>query len=120
MINLPVSEAYAFDYLAILWVKADRGKDSKQYRQQVTCAIEESLNGSWSEVINSLEFHQLYEANAAVFDMIEKAMRDECSASAVVAANHRRYAAKKALQERFWPHEPLTEVKSKRPYESVT
>jgi hypothetical protein len=122
MINLPVSEAYAFDYLAILTVKAmvplpGAADEASKCRDYIADQIGDRL--TW-KVLGSPENLALQQANRDVWDFVAKAARDECKASDVDAANQRRHAAKKALQERFWPHEPLTEVKSKRPYESVT
>lgn len=122
MINLPVSEAYAFDHLSILTVKAEA--DLPGAKQQVAdCLDLLSSQIGWDEVcevVKSREYVNLRESNMICWNLIEKAMRDECKASDVDFANQRRYAAKKALQERFWPERPLCEAKSQRPTELVT
>lgn len=113
MINLPVSEAYAFDYAAILEVKNDAGLNVHTDLHLVVDALHAQL-GSCSMVLLSDEYQALYKANREVFDLVELASKDKCLASEVDAANQRRYFAKRALQERFWPSKPLTEVKSDR------
>lgn len=114
MILLPVSEAYAFDHLAILFVKQQHGIVDHEYREAVISSLESSLGEAYQRALNSELFHLLYEANLLVWDMVDKATRDECRASEVDAANHKRYLAKLALQQRFWPASALTERKSVR------
>lgn len=120
MIHLAVSEAYSLDYYAILMVKESHkipGTKAEMERWQKSFNCQ-----SWKvplyQVEESDEFKELLLANHQVWDLVGKAGKNQCLASEVDAANQRRYAAKKALQKRFWPNEPLTEKKSKRPNES--
>lgn len=116
MIDLPVSEAYAFDHLAILYVKQEHGIIDHDYRDAVIWAMRKDIGDStYVEALNSSLFYDLLKANREVWELVDRASTDECLASEVDAANQRRYAAKKALQERFWPSNPLTEVKAQRP-----
>lgn len=117
MINLPVSEAYAFDYLAILLVKMmvplpTAAEEAAKCRDSIMDQIGGEL--MWS-VMGSPEFERLVSSNRSVWNFVGKAAKDECKASEVDQANQRRYEAKKALQSRFWPDKPLAEVKAERP-----
>lgn len=107
MIELPVDEAYALDYYAILLVKADRGLPVQREIGLVGHALKKQLP-TWFEAIASPQFQDLYKANAETFDAVGK-----CRESAAQKANRKRFTAKKALQERFWPDNPLTERKRK-------
>lgn len=119
MIDLPVSEAYAFDHLAILYVKQEHGIVDHDYRDAVIWAMRKDIGDHvYVKALNSPLFHELLAANRAVWDLVDKATRDECKASEVDAANQRRYSAKRALQQRFWPDQPLVEVKAERPNET--
>ena len=116
MINLPVDEAAAFDAMAILMVKQQRRLSVIHEMVALEKSIRAQIGPKFTdEVILSCEFADLVKANRKTFDMVAMASKDECRASEVDAANQSRYAAKRALQERFWPSNPLTEVKAQRP-----
>jgi hypothetical protein len=116
MIRISIHEAAAFDMLAIQEVKW-RNKviayaDVLDTRGEIVAC----LGDRWVDrVTDSREYSILLGANSIVFDLVALAATDACRASDVDAANQRRYAAKRALQERFWPSNPLTEVKAQRP-----
>jgi len=114
MINLAVSEAYAFDYLAILQIKCeiDPKKNFGNYAACVTRVIDElGDNELWNRVMNSIQYKKLYEANRKTFEAVEDAKEDGVLASYVDKCNYERYLAKKALQEKFFPEEKLNEKK---------
>jgi len=116
MISIIVSEAYAFDYLSILYVKDENFVGDFIHRQQIINCIQSWVGAhGYCKIMESPEFKVLMESNRAVWRLVGKASKDECKASEVDAANQLRYAAKKALQERFWPSKPLAEMKSLRP-----
>lgn len=112
MILLPVDEAYALDYLSILFTKRFRGLNVDDEVVSVERDLLEQLGFMLEKALNSPEFSELQKANMAIFDAIEKAHRDEIKASEVQAINYRRYLAKKALQARFWPESQLAEKKT--------
>lgn len=122
MIQISVIESDAFDHLSILTVKAEANLPGAT-KHVADCMDFLASQIGWDEVckvVKSREYVNLRESNMICWNLIEKAMRDECKASDVDFANQRRYAAKKALQKRFWPERPLCEVKSTRPMELVT
>lgn len=66
----------------------------------------------FNEVIQSVEYQTLFEANLALFDGVEKVRHGNgMSAKDFDDLNQARHRAKQALQKRFWNNE-LTEVKT--------
>lgn len=111
MILLPCDEGFAFDYLAILYVKRDNGLavDFEISR------VEEHLLAQLPEmkiVLPSEEFIALVKANQCTFEAIEKAHRNALSARDVQLTNKDRCQAKRRLQARFWPDRPIEEKKT--------
>lgn len=105
MINLQVSEGYAFDYLAIMQVKAQKRESEINIRNYHSC-----FNNLRSEVgpklfdliVSSQEYKDLVNVNAQTFDAVDKAKTDEIPASLVDRLNYERYLKKCALQEKFF------------------
>lgn len=114
MINLRVSEAYAFDYLSILQIKCemDPQKNFGNFAACVTNMIDEiDDNVLWSTIMDSVEYKKLYEVNKKTFEAVDDAKEDGVKASYVDKCNYERYLAKIALQERFFPEEEIKEKK---------
>lgn len=107
MLFLPVDEAYALDYFAILRVKEDYGLAVKNELDRIESFLKTQIP-NLAEVLASQEFHLLYIANQLTFDAVAK-----CRHSPAQKANRQRFKAKTKLQERFWPKQPLTELKNK-------
>lgn len=112
MILLPVDEAYALDYLAILQAKRDNGMDVEDELKRVETFLEAQLPGL-RRVLASGAFLKLYQANRSTFDAIEKAHAGKITARRVQEINYARFAAKRKLQKRFWPQAVLAERKTK-------
>lgn len=108
---LPVDAAYAFDYLAILYVKREAGLAVASEIERVEMFLRVQ-HANMGRVLASGAFKQLLSVNQAVFDAIEKAHGNKISARAVQAVNAKRFAAKRRLQEAFWPLAALAEVKT--------
>ena len=114
MIRIKVSEAYAFDYMCILQIKCeiDAKKNFANYAACVTIIIDEINNNQlWTEIMDSVEYSNLYEANRKTFEAVEDAKEDGVKASYVDRCNHERYLCKIALQEKFFPEENMKENK---------
>lgn len=109
--QLPVDAAYAYDYLAILYVKLERGLEVKEEVTRVETALS-GQHANYREVLASEAFLRLRDANAQVFDIIERAHRNEVSARQVQLVNMKRFTAKRRLQEEFWPMTVLNETKT--------
>lgn len=113
-ILLPVDAAYAFDYLAILMVKQDRGLQVNGELSRLEKFLEAQLGeDEMRKVMKSGEFHASYVANGNVFEAIEAAHTGTIPARRVQEINHQRFEAKRALQKRFWPKVELMEKKTK-------
>lgn len=116
MIRLPVSEAYAFDYLAILVVKGERGVEQRDAWKPLAVDLSRQVGAIRFKLVKrSPEWRRMLAANRRVFLLVERAARGRCEARDVEQSNYERYLAKRELQERFWPGEPLAERKSARP-----
>jgi hypothetical protein len=107
MINLPCSEAYALDYLAILYIKSHQKLPVADEIKTVYSALESQIP-NLEEVLQSKEFFVLCRANQSVFDAVATS-----KSSPTQVANRARYRAKVALQRKFWPSTKLSECKTK-------
>ena len=117
MINIHIDEAVAYDMLSILSVK-NKHISSKES----SIAFE----GMWmdifievgavihQQVMGSDEYKKLASTNQRIFSRLNDIkLREPHAADALFIddSNYRRYLAKRALQERFFPTVPLTERK---------
>ena len=106
MLTLLVDEAYAFDYLAILRVKlSPLAVDTANHiKDQIGVDL-------FDRIVDSPEFHSMYQANLDVFEAVEHARYGKISAKELDNANMERHYAKQALQKAFFNNE-LTEKKT--------
>ena len=114
MINLKVSEAYAFDYLAILQIKCEM--DTKAHFATYAACVNNIIdeigdNDKWNKIMNSSQYQALYDANKRTFNAVTLAKKDEVIASYVDKCNNERFLAKKALHKKFFPEEAYNEKK---------
>ena len=107
MIFLPCDEAFAFDYLSILYVKRDRGLAVSAEIERVELVLRHQTR-RMKAILASREFAALVAANAATFDAVSKA-----GMTLVQRANFKRFRAKQRFQKRFFKV-PL--VEQKRPH----
>jgi len=114
MLDLPVDEAYAFDYLSILEVKMQhdsRNRGKFMVFAEVAASLKRQLRGELFQLIKiSKEYQELVAANKRTFEAVDRAKKDEVTASFVDECNYHRYLAKQALQKRFFKG-PLKESK---------
>lgn len=101
MINLKVDEAYAFDYLSILYIKKDKSQKCYQTWKDCYDYLSNQLI-NFIEIVNSNEYLNLLEANKITFEAVEKARYDNISAKAVDDANMLRHKRKIELQKKFF------------------
>lgn len=116
MIKISVDEAYAFDMLSILLIKngALQTIESEAIANKMIDELKARLRDSFSNVMASVEFSNLYAANLKVFNLInliKTRPEQPGDASVIDRGNYERYLAKKALQEKFYPNETLSEKK---------
>lgn len=108
---LPVDAAYAYDYLAILYVKKDAGLPVTNEIERIETFLK-IQHPNMSTVLSSTGFKRLLVANQLVFDAIEKAHHNKIQAREVQRINMLRFTAKKKLQQEFWPMTGLNETKT--------
>tara|TARA_R110000744_G_scaffold374418_1_gene487196 strand:+ start:358 stop:708 length:351 start_codon:yes stop_codon:yes gene_type:complete len=103
VIKINVDEGYAFDFLAILKVKAERDKfileSHKDCRYLLASQIGEEL---FSQVESSEEYKNLIDINELIFEAVEKARKDEVPASYIDNLNYKRFLSKKEIQDKFF------------------
>jgi hypothetical protein len=103
MINLKVDEAYAFDYLSILYVKKNYSKAALDSWFYCGYYLEEQIGSDlYKRIINSDEYKSMIEANQQTFNMVDLAKEDKCTARDVDKCNYERYKAKINLQKAFF------------------
>jgi hypothetical protein len=114
MICLYLDESYAFDYLTILYIKSKTNPSLIDQVNQCEKLLKQQINNNelWQKIITSEEFKYLSRINQEVFWAVDAARYGSISAKEVDAKNMQRYHAKKALQEKFFPSDPLTEYKT--------
>jgi hypothetical protein len=111
MINLKVDEAYAFDYLSILYIKRERGDSAFKTWYDCSEYLKSQLERDTFEmIINSKEYKQMIDANLKTFNMVDLAKEDKCTARDVDVCNYERYKAKIALQAKFFTNQ-ISEIK---------
>lgn len=114
MIYLKVSEAYAFDFLAILQIKSeiDQANNSENYNNCLL-EIKKQINNDrkLEDVLSSQEYKNLYLINKKTFQAVNLAKQDKVSARYVDDCNYERFLAKRKLQEKFFPEDNYKEKK---------
>tara|TARA_R110002012_G_scaffold265393_1_gene448777 strand:+ start:156 stop:512 length:357 start_codon:yes stop_codon:yes gene_type:complete len=111
MVNLLVDEAFAFDYICILKLKADKGYMDRADIQINFDHLKEQIGEElFNTILKSDQFKHMYEANSVTFDAVDAAKEDKLLASEVDKTNYYRMLAKTELQERFFDTK-LQEVK---------
>lgn len=115
MIAIWVDEGYAYDYLAILYVKFLKFNNEKTLKAKKECSAflyKQLGEDKHLDILTSDEFQKLISVNSDTFDAVEKARYGEISAKEVDNLNMKRYYCKLALQNKFFPSSELNEVKS--------
>lgn len=110
MINLNVDEAYAFDFLTILYLKKEKNKEYLKTWKECSAYIKKQMPKIFNKIIKSKEYQNLLEANSKTFAAVDKAKNDLVKASYVDQCNYERYLAKRDLQNKFF-NTKLAEVK---------
>lgn len=115
MISILVDESYAYDYLSILTVKSKKLKTNKALETRDKCnefIMEQVGDDKHLEILSSNEFISLFNANSETFDGVEKARYGQISAKELDDLNMKRYNCKVLLQNKFFPQQTISELKS--------
>lgn len=114
MICLTVDEGYAYDFLSIAAVKANRvpsHQNSVNLSRTAQDLISQLGEAKHDEIIASPEYSRLQRVNDELFTLVDLAKTDAVKASDVDREVYNRWLAKKALQERFFPNARFSEQK---------
>lgn len=114
MIKIEVDEAYAYDMLSILLVKARLAYTDLNAQNYV------NLNSQLFKqilihktIVSSEEYQKLYDVNRSIFEYLDEMKKNPSIEDGVWVdkMNYERYLAKKVLQEKFFPEQKITEQK---------
>lgn len=112
MIKLLVDEAYAFDYLSILFIKREYGENNyNKWKECENFLKTQFSQDQWNTIINSAEFNSLISINRMIFDAVEKARNNNISAQELDNKNMERFYSKQTFQNNLFPNIPLCESK---------
>lgn len=115
MLKIQVDEGYAYDFLAILYVKKLKFKTiaaDKIYDECFDFLKNQIDEEKHHLIISSKEYLNLIEANTKTFEAVDKARYEEITAKQVDDLNMLRYKYKLELQNKFFPLSKITEKKS--------
>lgn len=111
MLKISVDYGYAFDMLAILEVKNLFLNKKNDNYLKLHNEIESQIGlEKMQTILNSKEYQDLVTTNKKVFDLVDKAQKDDGLAKQVDSANYERYTSKVNLQKIFFDTE-VTEIK---------
>ena len=106
MMKIEVDEAYAFDMLAIMELKAEYSPTdmNKIIKEEFLKTIRKQLgNELTSDIRASYEYSQLLDANRKAYLLVDRIFADEeFSAHLVHNANMERYQWKRKIQHNFF------------------
>jgi hypothetical protein len=111
MIKISVDEAYAFDYMSILYIKLEKNDSVKNIINIIKNELINQLGvDKFNDIMASEEYKNLKNSNKTTFDAVNKAKTDEVLASFVDSCNYERMICKKKLQDKFFNNK-LSELK---------
>jgi hypothetical protein len=112
MVNIQIQESEAFDRLGIIEVKIFNTNDlqtkTELNRQKLDLMAEINKSIGYDKaraVYSSKEYTDLYNVNFELFDAVDKAKKDEVTASFVDELVYERHLAKKNLQNKHFGNE---------------
>lgn len=117
IIQIPLHAAYAYDMLAILFIKANKDYNETNNRnaENLSGCIGRQVGKELHQtIVRSGEFLELYYANLSVFERIDDIKRRAeqlGDATYIDQKNYQRFLAKKNLQEKYFPEQLMTEIK---------
>jgi protein-arginine kinase len=110
---ISVDEAYAFDYLSILYVKKGLNKETNKTYLGCKKFLKNQLsNEKWDLIIKSEEYKNLIKTNQELFNAVEDARYGIISSKQLDNKNMERYYAKQKFQKKLFPGKKIKEVKT--------
>ena len=114
-VTIPVDYGFAMDFLSIYAVKMRRNSgDSRAEtnhwltRDHLADQIGHDL---LTQVLNSAEYWNLFTANDELFSLVDAAKTNSVTAKEVDDGVYKRFLAKRALQDKFFPDADKVEQK---------
>ncbi len=123
MIALILSEAYCYDMLSIAYIKALRTREGRstggthewvEYFRLSTMITLQVDATKHRDIAASSEYKTLLRVNEEMYDRINLMKTRPATGEDAMYIDdrvHQRFLAKKALQARWFPETPLTEIK---------
>lgn len=106
MLSILVDESYAFDFISILDVKLKKYPSLSKVKRQRDYIIDSLKTQIGAQIVDDIlssrEYMMCIDANDAMFDLVDKAKRDEVTAQDVDRGNYKRCEAKRRLQLKFF------------------
>ena len=100
MVELIVDESYAFDYLSILQLKAEKNNDFEKFTM-ILMDLKSKIS-DFDIILDSIEYKNLYDINQETFNAVDLAKDNKVDAKYVDVCNYKRYLCKVELQNRFF------------------
>jgi hypothetical protein len=114
-ITIPADYGFSFDFMSIYEVKTDKNPNDVtcwnnfiETREHISAQIGASL---MQLVEDSQEYANLYQANLELFELVDLAKTNSVSAKQVDDGVYKRFLAKRALQNKFFPEAAKVEQK---------
>lgn len=117
MIKISVDESFGYDLRTIAQIKFQKSgsetarQNLRRISEELSTQIDLCIHG---RIIDSQEYADLKQANLDLFNIFDEMKlpgKTECYDLKADRLNYRRHECKMALQKRFFPNSPLTEVK---------
>jgi len=117
MIKISVDESFGYDLRTIAQIKFQKSgsetarKNLRRISEELSSQIDIETH---ERVLASGEYTDLKQANLDLFNIFDEMKlpgKTECYDLKADRLNYRRHECKMALQKRFFPNNPLTEVK---------
>lgn len=114
MFTIPCSESYGFDFLSIYEVKIKKNGGEKavlNFNQTADHILKQIGIFLFNNILNSEEYKNLVRINTELFDLVDAVKHNPCLGKEIDSQVYKRFLAKKALQEKFFPESEITEQK---------
>lgn len=114
-VTIPVDYGFAMDFLSIYAVKKHRNPNDSQaianFRLTFNHLCDQIGHDLMNRVMWSSEYENLFEANNELFSLVDAAKTNSVTAKEVDDGVYKRFLAKRALQDKFFPDADKVEQK---------
>lgn len=114
-VTIPVDYGFAFDFVSIYEVKVGRNPNDvvayTNLNKTLDHLAEQLGTDLIRQVLHSPEYDNLFEANDQLFSLVDAAKTNSVTAKEVDDGVYKRFLAKRALQDKFFPDADKVEQK---------